>query len=253
MKNSKKHQKNHKNTVSTRQGGAKYTMYGKHACMAALQNSRRHIERVYITGKWDGDSALAGHSLALVTNEEMGDMLPVPTPPHQGIAMVVRPLPSVQIDRLISRKPRVVLALDSVTDPQNIGAMLRSCMGFDVGAMLMPSHNAPREGAVMAKIASGALEHIDMVYESNLARAIDKLKTAGYWAVGLDMGGTHDMRALPDFERVVLVAGSEGRGLRPGVRKACDVIASVNMSDRLESLNVSHATTIALYELYSSL
>lgn len=171
---------------------------------------------------------------------------------HQGIAALALPLTDLAVedvvDTLSDAQKALVVALDHVTDPHNVGAILRSAAAFGAYALLVTKHNAPDETGVLAKSASGALEHVPIVRATNLSRAIESLQQGGFWVVGLDAEGESeiDCMALPD--KCVLVLGAEGEGLRPGVRKVCDFVARLPMTGHMESLNVSNAAAIALFE-----
>jgi 23S rRNA (guanosine2251-2'-O)-methyltransferase len=167
---------------------------------------------------------------------------------HQGVAALVKLLPNLSLEDALER-PGPVLVLDQVTDPRNVGAILRSAAAFGAACLVVQDRNAPEETAVLAKAASGALETVPMVREVNLSRAIEALQKAGCWTVGLDAGG--GLLDGPSFEnrRVALVLGAEGKGLRRLTRESCDEIAGLYMPGEMESLNVSVAAAVGLYEL----
>jgi 23S rRNA (guanosine2251-2'-O)-methyltransferase len=173
---------------------------------------------------------------------------------HQGVALAAEPLAEPALEDICEAKPadgkrRVILLLDQVSDPRNVGAILRSAAAFDaLGLVTTERHAAPVTG-VLAKAASGALETVPLVTVTNLARALDDLADFGFWRVGLDGHGTTDLSDAVPGQDIALVLGAEGAGLRRLTREKCDLIARLPISDKVESLNVSAAAAVALYEL----
>ncbi len=167
---------------------------------------------------------------------------------HQGAALLADPLATPSLQAVLDR-PGPLLVLDQVTDPRNVGAILRSAAAFGVAAVITQDRNAPEETGALAKAASGALETVPLLRAVNIARTLIALKAAGVWTIGLDTGGT--TLSGPSFadRRVALVLGAEGEGLRRLTRETCDEVAGLHMPGRMESLNVSAAATVALYEL----
>ena len=140
--------------------------------------------------------------------------------------------------------------LDQITDPHNVGAILRSAAAFDVGAVIATDRNAPTESGVMAKAASGALEVVPLITVTNLVQAIEKIKKAGYWIAGMDGNAKQTIAEAKLDRKTALVLGAEGSGLRRLTAEHCDYLVKLPMSGRIESLNVSNAAAVALYELY---
>lgn len=171
---------------------------------------------------------------------------------HQGFAALVDPLPPVALEDLLARltgTPKACcLVLDQVTDPRNTGAILRSAAALGAAAVIVPERRSPPETSVLAKAASGALEAVDMVRVINIARALQTLKDAGFWCIGLEARAPTALSDTDLSGRIALVLGSEGQGLRRLVAKSCDVLAALPMNGPMESLNVSAAAAIALYE-----
>jgi len=231
-------------------------LFGKHACLAALANPMRKIKRVLVTKNTQAD---LGKALANVKNitpidgQKLESMLP-PGSVHQGIGMECKPLaqPSLQ-DWLRQNIEKPVLMLDQISDPHNVGAILRSAAAFDVGAVIATDRNAPTESGVMAKAASGALEIVPLITVTNLVQAMELLKKAGYWTAGLDSAAKQALHEAKLDHKTALVLGAEGSGLRRLSAEHCDFLVKLPMSDRMESLNVSNAAAIALYELYRKL
>jgi len=185
---------------------------------------------------------------------------------HQGLVLSVGALPSLGLEDVLppvgsaspdnpshgKRRPPLLLALDQVTDPQNIGAIMRSASAFDVRAVLVQDRNSPHETGAMAKAASGALETVPMIRVTNISRALKTAQEYGYWSVGLSADAGISLAQSIDSLGVetprLIVMGSEGDGLRRLVAETCDQLAHLPMPGRMESLNVSVATAIALYE-----
>jgi 23S rRNA (guanosine2251-2'-O)-methyltransferase len=194
----------------------------------------------------------AGGEIAVLTRDEFELLLPEGAV-HQGVALLADPLEEPSVEELAAvgadRETRVVLCLDRITDPHNVGAILRSAAAFGAEAVIMPEHGAPEVTGVLAKAASGALEHIAFLRVVNLVRAMESLKKAGFWCVGLDETGERSLAELAPSGRVALVLGSEGGGLRRLVRERCDLLARLPTRGAILSLNVSNAAAVALYEL----
>jgi 23S rRNA (guanosine2251-2'-O)-methyltransferase len=173
---------------------------------------------------------------------------------HQGFALEVEPLAERKLDEVLRHAGDaagrcILVVLDQISDPQNIGAVLRSAAAFGAFAVLVPSHGTPLVSGALAKAASGALEIIPVVRVVNLARAIDTLKDAGFWICGLDETASQCLAELDLGERIALVLGSEGSGMRRLVRERCDLLAALPTRAAQPTLNVSNAAAVALYEL----
>ncbi|WP_212373813.1 23S rRNA (guanosine(2251)-2'-O)-methyltransferase RlmB [Acetobacter persici] len=229
-------------------------LFGTHAVAAALANPNRVFQRLMVTEP-EHPALLAAKEAGAVIRIEpeivqrarLDDLLGEEAV-HQGVAALVKALPNLTLEEALAR-PGPVLVLDQVTDPRNVGAILRSAAAFGAACLVVQDRNAPEETAVLAKAASGALETVPMVREVNLSRAIEALQKGGCWTVGLDAGG--GLLDGPSFKgrRVALVLGAEGKGLRRLTRESCDEIAGLYMPGEMESLNVSVAAAVGLYEL----
>ena len=246
----------------SRHGGADVWLYGLHAVAAALANPRRKPRRLLVTAEAAETLAEAiaatPHAVEAETvgRREIEAELPEDAV-HQGAALLTAPLPAAELaaipqvpaDGAPPPRRRVVVVLDQVSDPHNIGAILRSAAAFGALAVVVPDRGSPEETAALAKAASGALETVPLVRVTNLARALATLKTAGFWCVGLDGGAecTLAEQDLPDA--LALVLGAEGAGLRRLTLESCDFTARLPIRPAMESLNVSNAAAVALYAL----
>ncbi len=231
-----------------------FFLFGRHAVEAALKNPSRECIRLIGLEK-----ALPSEVRAIrpkLRTETVSDETvlrsAVPSDsPHQGILLEVRPLPSINIEDLAPQpgQPQVLLMLDQVTDPHNVGACLRSAAALGAAALITQDRHSPGESGVLARSAAGALETLPWMRAANLSQTLDSLKDMGYWHVGLAGNTETNLGEVSLGDHIVIVMGSEGKGLRPLVQKHCDVIAKIPMTDKVESLNVSNAAAIALYAL----
>lgn len=224
--------------------------YGRHAVIAALANPNRVVRKIW--GTRDALNALDLPPVLPIVYADVADlgrMVPSDAP-HQGIVAEVEPLDDVWLGEALEagqddRRP--VLVLDQVTDPHNVGAILRSAAAFDALCIVTQDRHAPPESGVLARSASGALEIVPWVRVVNLARALDEIAEAGYWRIGLDGEADTILGEAIGESRVALVLGAEGEGLRHNSMAHCDILAKLPISPRMESLNVSNAAAIALY------
>jgi 23S rRNA (guanosine2251-2'-O)-methyltransferase len=227
-------------------------IWGKHPVTAALANPERTIRRVWGTREalaaFGGFPAHIPVTFAEVT--DLGRLVPNDAP-HQGIVIEVDPLPDMWLGDLLEKDAdaqRPLVILDQVTDPHNVGAILRSCAAFDAIGLVTQDRHAPPESGTIARSASGALEVVPWVRVVNLARALDEIAEAGYWRVGLT--GAVDLKladAISGTAKIALVLGAEGEGMRQNTEAHCDQLAKLPISPKVESLNVSNAAAIALY------
>ncbi len=227
-------------------------LYGTHAVRAALANPARTLHRLLIADP----EAETPPGLALrpeiVTREEITAMLPEGAV-HQGFALLADAMPAIAIEDFCAacadRDRAAAIVLDQVTDPRNVGAVLRSAAVFGAGAVVVPDRHAPPVTGALAKAASGALETVPLIRVTNISRALETLKSAGFWCAGLDAEAA---MALADAElsgKTALVMGAEGRGLRRLTRENCDLLMRIPAAGAIASLNVSNAAAVALYEL----
>jgi 23S rRNA (guanosine2251-2'-O)-methyltransferase len=229
-------------------------LWGRHAVMAALANPERKLLRLVATEDHAAELQAQGLGPApqILTKDELQRLLP-PGAVHQGLALVAKPLKPVLLEDLLAAlgtRPRAtIVALDQVTDPHNIGAVLRSAAAFGAAALVVPDRNVPEISGTLAKSASGAVEHVPVIRVVNLNRALDLMKKSGFWTVGLDGAAEASLADHKLAGRVCLVLGAEGDGMRRLTRESCDLMARLPTAGPVASLNVSNAAAIALYEL----
>lgn len=241
--------KNKNSTSKPRENRSKNLfLYGKHACLAALANPRRKIIRVLVTKNFDASSLPKKLSFIpqIISNEEILKFISSDAV-HQGIIVETLPLEEVNLS-YVEKKGGLIVVLDQVTDPQNVGAILRTATAFNVTAIIAPKDNAPEESGSLAKVASGSLEIVPIIRVTNLVRAMEEMKKFGYWFIGMDGHTETDIGDIKDLTpNTALVMGAEGKGLRRLTVEACDYIAKIPISSQVESLNVSNAAAIGLY------
>jgi 23S rRNA (guanosine2251-2'-O)-methyltransferase len=236
-------------------------LYGIHAVAAALANPARRFRRLAITE--DAQAALSAERAPpwpiqpeILPRDKIDQLLGARQGSgivHQGVALLTDQLTAPPLLDALKR-PGPILVLDQIADPRNIGALMRTAQAFGAAAVIAQERNAPEETGALAKVASGALELIPLLRIVNIARALIVLKSANIWVVGLDGESPNRLNgAAFAGRRVALVLGNEGEGLRRLTRETCDEIASLAMPGGMESLNVSAAGAVALYELTRSL
>ena len=234
-------------------------LYGRHPVTAAIQNKKRQIIAIYTTHDNLAEvTALcsAAHrdaSLIKVVDKKEIDKLLAPDAVHQGFAAAVKELESPALEDICAlaegRESCHVLILDQVTDPQNIGAIIRSCVAFDTLALIVQDKNSPTESGAMAKASAGMIEHLPIVRVTNLSRAAEVLKKAGFWIIGMDGYAKTTIDKINKTGKTAIIMGSEGKGMRRLVEESCDDTVRLPISPKVESLNVATAAAITLYEL----
>jgi len=237
-------------------------LYGRHAVEAALGNPARRCQRLIALRETaaEAETLLRGArakppraGVEVIERRALEKILPQGAV-HQGLALAAEPLPAADLESIAAAAatpgtPQIVVVLDQVTDPHNVGAILRSAAAFGALAVIVPEHGAPSVSGALAKAASGALEDVPLLRVANLSRALEKLKQAGFWSLGLDEQAEQTIAALDLPERVALVLGAEGSGLRRLTREHCDFLARLPTRSAMASLNVSNAAAVALYAL----
>ena len=223
-------------------------LYGWHTVTMALQNPKRRIRKLLLTE--NAARRLAEENIPTRVAPEMVrpneiDRLVTPDAVHQGLLAEADPLPSPDIETLAQEG--MLLVLDQITDPHNVGAILRSAAAFKVNAIVTTARHSPEVTGVLAKAASGALELVPLVTVQNLARALTRLNERGFMTVGLDSEGSDNLSAVALRQPLALVLGAEGKGLRQLTRETCSAVARLDMPGEIKSLNVSNAAVLALY------
>jgi 23S rRNA (guanosine2251-2'-O)-methyltransferase len=234
-------------------------LYGLHAVQAALANPARKLGRAVLTARAAetiGKKLLERVRVEPADAEAISRLLP-PGAVHQGAALEVYALPALDLDQVLEQESpdanprgrRIVLVLDQLSDPHNVGAILRTAAAFGVAAVVVQNRHAPPQSGALAKAASGALEIVPYVEVVNIARALDVLSEHGFWRIALAGDGALPLTQVIPTGDVALVLGSEGEGIRRLVREHCEAAAFIPIARQMESLNVSNAAAIALYEL----
>lgn len=229
-------------------------MYGWHTVTAALRNPRRRLRKLLVTEnaarRLEEDGITPALAPEIVRPSAIAERL-LPDAVHQGFYLETDPLDAPAIEALPARG--VVLVLDQITDPHNVGAIFRSAAAFGATAIVTTQRHSPEATGALAKAASGALEHVPLVNVQNLARGLAALKQSGFLVVGLDSSGDADLATIPLRAPLALVLGAEGKGLRQLTKDTCDHVARIDLPGEIKSLNVSNAAALALYVARKSL
>ncbi|MHA6719623.1 23S rRNA (guanosine(2251)-2'-O)-methyltransferase RlmB [Sphingomonas sp. RS6] len=226
--------------------------YGRHAVLAALANPERTVRKIW--GTREALSALDLPPVIPITYADVADLgrLVPSDAPHQGLVIEVEPLEDIWLGDLLEQgvgNQRPLLVLDQVTDPHNVGAIMRSAAAFDALGIVTQDRHAPPETGALARAAAGTLEVVPWVRVVNLSRALDEIAEAGFWRVGLTGHAKGLLGEVMGEGRVALVLGAEGEGMRQNTEAHCDELARLPISPKVESLNVSNAAAIALYAI----
>ena len=243
--------------LTARHSAGAIWLYGLHPVRAALANPRRKLHRAALT---EHAAAELGRPLLskvrheITTAEAIARLMPAGAV-HQGAALLAEPLPQMILGNVLDRRQAgerlVVAVLDQITDPQNVGAILRSAAALGVSAVVVQDRHSPPQSGTLAKAASGALDLIPYIQVVNIARSLEELGRAGFWRIALAGDGEQSLEEAANAGDVAIVLGSEGAGIRRLVRERCDVTAYVPISSAIDSLNVSNAAAIAFYHFRS--
>ncbi|MFN3888760.1 MAG: 23S rRNA (guanosine(2251)-2'-O)-methyltransferase RlmB [Beijerinckiaceae bacterium] len=224
-----------------------HLIWGFHSVREALRAGRRKLLRLTATSaaaeKLAPEIAQSGVAVSIAGPDDIDAALPDGAV-HQGVLLEAGPLPDADLDDLPSNA--LLLVLDQVTDPHNVGAIVRTAAAFGVNAIVTTERHSPALGGVLAKAASGGLEHVDVITVVNLARALDTLGEMGFLRIGLDSDGPQSLAQTPLVRPLALVLGAEGKGLRRLSREKCDALARIDLPGAVRSLNVSNACAVAL-------
>ncbi len=242
----------------TNQVKGQVVLYGRHAVFSALKNPKRQILRLLILKENEAEIKKTFPRIDYqIAQKKDIEKLVGANAVHQGFALVTKPLSSMFLEDLIDEMRDVqkchVLILDQVTDPQNVGAIIRSAAAFNTAAIIVQDKNAPLESGAMAKASAGTIEFVPIVRVTNLARAIETLKKAGFWIVGMDGYAKQKIDQVDKNAKLAVIMGSEGSGMRRLVEESCDIKVRLPMDEKVESLNVSVAAGIVLYEVSKNL
>ncbi|GBF27613.1 23S rRNA (guanosine-2'-O-)-methyltransferase RlmB [bacterium MnTg02] len=242
-------QRHHKR--DQRRNNSPNTLFGLHAVEAALFNPARNLHRLYATrnaAEKLSEALSRRNVIPEIVEPKVIDRLTGPDTVHQGVILETDPLPAQGLDILTGNAP--VIVLDQITDPHNVGAILRSCAAFGAEALIMTARHSPALTGTLAKAASGGLEHVPVILVPNLARTLSELGRQGFLRVGLDGKAENRIEQLETGGRLVLVLGAEGKGLRRLTRENCDQLCRINTTGSIASLNVSNAAAVALHAVH---
>ncbi len=247
MKSGRKFRSRNSERPGEAPSGAVSRIYGFHAVSAAIAAPRRRLVRLYATAaaaeRLEAEIKQRRVELRVVGAEDIAARLPRDAV-HQGLLLEAEPLAPLDVSELPEKG--LVVALDQVTDPHNVGAILRTCAAFAVDALLTTERHSPELSGALAKAASGGLEHVPICAVTNLARALEEIGDMGYWRVGLDSEAPAVLGAAPLARPLLLALGAEDKGLRRLTRENCDALARLDLPGAIKSLNVSNACAIAL-------
>jgi 23S rRNA (guanosine2251-2'-O)-methyltransferase len=228
-----------------------YIIYGKHAVLAAISNPNRKILEIFCTPEIEKTIEFKkSFKITTTTSHELKQL--THDAPHQGIIARVAPISIYSLPKeLLSSSKTKIIILDQITDPQNLGAIMRSAAAFGIDAIIYPRHGNVTENGTVAKAACGALDLVPLIEVVNISSAIAELKKEGFWVIGLDGSADHELKSSSNLfdGKLVAVLGAEGAGIRPLIAKNCDLLVKLPISPHMESLNVSNAAAIVMWEI----
>ncbi len=269
----KNHKHSHKKPInnnrnshnSQRPEPSELWLCGKHPIFSILQKKRRKVFEILVTQNTADElenfltknSLTSLRPLVRLSDNERIESLVGKFSVHQGIAANCSKLPTKNQNELLQELERfkegeqlpTLLLLDQITDPHNVGAIIRSACGFGVKKIIFCEHSAPKENSTIVKTSAGTIDNVDLIVVTNFSNLLEKLKKIGYWCIGLDGNTKTSITSVKGYQNIALIVGSEGDGIRPLVKKNCDILARIDIDSEVESLNASVAAAIALYEL----
>ncbi len=228
-------------------------IFGRNPVLEAIRGAPTGIDRLYVAdGVRDAASIVAdarslGLAVEVVARDVLDDLASGGN--HQGVVARIKPVRLAAIEDLVSQAPAMVVVLDGILDPQNLGAIIRAAEVLGAGGVVIPKDRSATVTSAAIRASSGAALHLPIAQVVNVVRSLEQLKEAGYWVVGLDAAGSSRFQDLPRLERVALVIGGEGRGMRSLVERACDFVVAIPVRGRVASLNAASAAAIGLHEL----
>jgi len=235
-----------------------YWLYGKHPVVAAMQNESRQINKLVVSKnnvqfltKFSTILRKKNIPTQVLESVDFDRMLGGDVKSHQGIAIATRPLNQPNLFNLPLARINILVMLDQITDPQNIGAIMRTSTAFGVAALIAAKDGSPSENAAMVKTSAGAFEKTPYIQVTNLCQTIKKLKEHNFWILALDKNGKDNINSIKSFEKKLLIFGSEDRGIRNINLKASDILLKINMTPHVESLNVASTAAICLHTTFN--
>lgn len=226
-------------------------LYGKHVVESVITLKKRNIYKIITSDQQFFRLYAKSYDCEIMDNKAISKLLSEGAV-HGGYVVKCSPKKTCDIDKILINKEKfpTIAVLDQITDPHNVGAIIRSAVSFGINALIIPEHNSVIDSPILAKSASGALENIEIT-SGNLSKLLEKLKANGYWIFGMDSKAKQHINYIKKFKYKAIVLGSEGSGMRPLVVKSCDDLVKIKTTGLVESLNVSNAAAICFYEIYN--
>ncbi|MFC1659347.1 23S rRNA (guanosine(2251)-2'-O)-methyltransferase RlmB [Pseudomonadota bacterium] len=252
-----------KNCSSSDNNEIRSYIYGKHPVLMAILHKKRELKKLFVTDRTIKifEKFIQQNSIILPKNLKIEKVnnkyitsLTSKNAVHQGFLLECSSTPKLSLNTFLNsiqtdmKKLPNILILDEITDPHNIGAIIRSASAFEFENIIITEKNSPKDSSIISKSSAGMVETVNLIQVTNLNSTIKELKEIGYWIIGLDSSAKQNINET-EFKNIALITGSEGKGIKELVKKNCDILVKIPMSNKVESLNASVATGIALYEL----
>lgn len=244
----------------------RFLIYGKHPFFSVLKSKKRKIYEIFVLNKnkneffdfmKENNISINNNSINFVDCQKLDSVFPYPEKNHQGYILFAGNKEEITFDDFINEATSIdkkelpkLIILDQILDPHNLGAIIRTCVAFGIYNIIVTAYNSVKDTPTVAKSSVGLNEVANIIEVVNLSNAIKDLKNAGYFVIGLDGEAKTTLDKITDNKNIALVLGNEGRGIRELVKKNCDTLVKIPMENCVESLNVSVATAIAIYELW---